>query len=85
MMVTLMNPFRATAVLMLFLVGCAAQPGALPARYYRLKEAGLPAVETRLAAKPNTDPRALETHPLSTEFPYPILAAAVLYTDKRRP
>src|SRR6266446_3281763 len=80
MMVTLMNPLRAAAVLMLFLVGCAAQPGTLPARYYRLMEAGLPAVETRLAAEPSANPGALETHPLPTELPYPILAAAVLYT-----
>lgn len=82
MMVTLMNPLRAAAVLMPFLVGCAAQPGTLPARYYRLMEAALPAVETRLAAEPSANPGALETHPLPTELPYPILAAAVLYTSR---
>src|SRR6266481_6402455 len=82
MMVTLMNPLRAAAVLMLFLVGCAAQPGILPARYYRLMEAGLPAVETRLAAEPSANPGALETHPRPTELPYPILAAAVLYASR---
>jgi len=79
---TLMNPLRTAVVLMLFLVGCATRQGALPARYYRLMEAGLPAVERRLAAEPDTDLRALQTHPLSPDLSCAILVAAVLYTSR---
>jgi hypothetical protein len=77
----LMSSMRLTLVLSLFLVGCVAPTGTLPARYYHLMEAGLPAVEKRLDEQPNPDFDALEaaTHPES--FPSPILAAAVLYTS----
>src|SRR5262249_11317019 len=81
MMGTSMRRLRSVPVVVFFLVGCAAQPRILPARYFRLMEAGLPAVERRLAAEPNPDLETPEATPAASDLPYSILAAAVLYTS----
>src|SRR6266545_892413 len=76
-----MSTLQAVPILALFALGCAAPSGTLPMRYYRLMEAGLPAIAQRLAEAPNADFEALETAALPKDFPYSILAAAVLYTS----
>src|SRR6266542_3449439 len=76
-----MSTLQAVPILALFALGCAAPSGTLPMRYYRLMEAGLPAIAQRLAEAPNADFEALETVALPKDFPSSILAAAVLYTS----
>ena len=70
------------ALLAILLAGCAAPSGALPGRYYRLMEAGMPPVERRLeTAAPRAGLAELEATPNLKDFPSAILAAAVLYTS----
>lgn len=54
----------------------------LPARYFRLLEAGVSRVETRLNAVPSADLATLESEPGLRPFPHAILPPAVLYTKK---
>ena len=51
----------------------------LPARYFRIMEAGSQRVEARLAAEPDVDLEKLEKTPGWKHFGYSILAPAVLY------
>lgn len=68
---------RVLALGILFCSGAAA--GELPARYFRLLEAGIAQVEERLAAEPAADLQALEARPGWRHFPSAALVAAVLY------
>ncbi len=68
---------RVLALGILFCAGAAAAE--LPARYFRLLEAGIAQVEERLAAEPAADLQALEARPGWRHFPSTALVAAVLY------
>jgi hypothetical protein len=81
---------RATAracgiVLLAPLLSASAQSAAtqkLPARYFRLLEAGAAEVERRLTRDPAASLQILETTPGWKHFPYAILAPAVLYAKQ---
>src|SRR5262249_42293338 len=53
----------------------------LPGRYYRLMEAGLSQVSTRLKAEPSADLETLEAKAGWRHFPSALLVAAVLYSS----
>src|SRR5215510_13491645 len=53
----------------------------LPGRYYRLMEAGLSQVSTRLKAEPSADLETLEVKAGWRHFPSALLVAAVLYSS----
>ncbi|MCC6390008.1 MAG: hypothetical protein IT167_05350, partial [Bryobacterales bacterium] len=57
---------------------------ALPARYFRLMEAGTARVEAKLKATPGADLKTLEAEASWRHFPYAILAPAVLYAKQHR-
>ncbi|MFN0084632.1 MAG: hypothetical protein ACKVX9_04525 [Blastocatellia bacterium] len=54
----------------------------LPARYFRLLEAGAAKIEQRLNQEPKADLKTLEAREGWRHFPYAILAPAVLYAKK---
>ena len=56
----------------------------LPARYFRLMEAGTARVEARLNADPKAELKTLEADSGWRHFPYAILAPAVLYAKQHR-
>src|SRR5262249_20937379 len=68
--------YQSLSILLVILLGAtkvaAASP--LPAAHFRLMEAGIAGVESRLKAEPNADLAALETQPEWKHFPYAILA-----------
>lgn len=76
---------RATLILVCLLAPAAAfAADALPARYFRLMEAGIARVEAKLKASPGADLKTLESDPSWRHFPYAILAPAVLYSKQHR-
>ncbi len=66
------------------LLATSAAAGELPARYFRLLEAGIAQVEQRLAADPaqRDDLASLEAQPGWRHFPSAVLIAAVLYAKQ---
>jgi hypothetical protein len=60
-------------------LSATASAGELPARYFRLLEAGSQKVDNRLKAEPGVDLAKIETAPGWRHFGYSILAPAVLY------
>jgi hypothetical protein len=67
------------AVILMMAVTSGFAGASLPAGYFRLMEAGVARVESRLNAEPNADLATLEARADWKHFPYAILAPAVLY------
>ncbi|HEU0142273.1 MAG TPA: hypothetical protein VFQ79_21305 [Bryobacteraceae bacterium] len=68
----------------LFAPAFALAADSLPARYFRLMEAGTARVEAKLKAAPDADLKTLEAESSWRHFPYAILAPAVLYSKQHR-
>ena len=68
----------------LFAPAFALAADSLPARYFRLMEAGTARVEAKLKATPDADLKTLEAESSWRHFPYAILAPAVLYSKQHR-